>query len=234
MRRSIFGAVKDTKGEALFLLRRGLQPAKGAHERRQSGRELRAFAAGRLWPARPFQGRFQPETSPPPSGRACDGEEQPSARGRLRAAAVSLKPQIQNEKGRIKNESLHPMLIRFRAAACGERNDAEELRASAAPGCGPLRPRGRKFKIQDSKFRITNSGHSLRGTPATSRSCGPPRRGGCGPPIAARSIRGEKARSRAAERTGGRCRQGAAASESHLPESSRAQHPYFFPTFAAG
>ena len=74
-----------------------------------------------------------------------------------------------------------------------------ELRASAAPGCGLRRPFGRKFKIQDSKFRIKQgyrihldihpvSGRSLRSTPATIRSCGPPPPGGCGPPIPAGSI----------------------------------------------
>ena len=65
-----------------------------------------------------------PETSPQPSGRACDVEEQPSARGRLRAAgrcatefagrhfdqncgcgllAASTKPQIQHSKFKIQN-----------------------------------------------------------------------------------------------------------------------------------
>ena len=34
-------------------------------------KELRAFAAGRLRPARPLQGRFLPEASPQPSGWAC-------------------------------------------------------------------------------------------------------------------------------------------------------------------
>ncbi len=62
----------------------GLQPAEAAHD----CKELRASAAPTLRPARPFQGRFLPKAAPQPSGRACDVEEQPSARGRLRAADV--------------------------------------------------------------------------------------------------------------------------------------------------
>ncbi len=76
---------------------------------------------------------------------------QSSARGRLRAAAVSLKPQIKNEKGRIKNESLHPMLIRFRAAACGGR-----ARLQGAAGANS------KSKIQNSELQIRDAACGAR------------------------------------------------------------------------
>ena len=60
----------------------GAQPAKDG----TSGCELRAFAAPRLRPANRSAIDSCCKTSPQPSGRACDVEEQPFARGRLRAA----------------------------------------------------------------------------------------------------------------------------------------------------
>ena len=103
-------------------------------------------------------------TSPQPSGWACDAKEQPAARGRLRAARrlrrricgktpppgggcglrrLRAEPQIQNKKRRIKNDA---------GAACEgthKRTCGRELRAFAGRSCGPLRPFGRKFRIQD-------------------------------------------------------------------------------------
>ena len=68
--------------------------------------------------------RFQPETSPQPSGRACDHKEQPSARGRLRAA------------GRCATEfaGKHVLYI--------------------ASSCDPLRPCGRKFKMKNEGLKM--------------------------------------------------------------------------------
>ena len=59
----------------------------GGHARSEpAGRELRASAAPRLRPADLLRGRYLHKVSPQPSGRACNVEEQPSARERLRAA----------------------------------------------------------------------------------------------------------------------------------------------------
>ena len=90
---------------------------------------------------------------PQPSGWACDHKEQPSARGRLRAAAASGKPQF-----KMKNERLK-MSIRNRAAACEGTARAD---AKAEASCGPSRGEaaarcarsGRKFMIQNSRFKI--------------------------------------------------------------------------------
>ena len=74
--------IKRGCGLAWALFQVEPQPAKRPHEQpRVAGLRRR-----RLRPARPFQGRVPPEPSPQPSGRACDHKEQPSARGRLRAA----------------------------------------------------------------------------------------------------------------------------------------------------
>ena len=45
------------------------------------------FRGAKLRPADLLRGRYLHKVSPQPSGRACDIKEQPSARGRLRAAA---------------------------------------------------------------------------------------------------------------------------------------------------
>ena len=186
----------------------GSQPAEVASD----VKKLRASAAGRLRPARPFQGRSSSmPLQLPPSGRglrkARPERMQKQTRGAgLRGAklrpAAPLRAQIQNSlrpaasipleassqpsgracfraardcspppgggcglpvladrfcwqaflsqsaaaarcahSGAIKNELQHPMLIRFRAAACGGHAQSgpigRELRASAAPGCGP-------------------------------------------------------------------------------------------------
>ena len=60
----------------------------------------------RLRPAQPFQGRFLPKAAQQPSGRACDAEEQPSARGRLRAAgrkATDLDTRHSTNKKRLRD-----------------------------------------------------------------------------------------------------------------------------------
>ena len=63
-------------------IRFGLQPAKRPHEQPRAAGLRRREAAAR----RRLRRRNLPEASPQPSGRACDQKEQPSARGRLRAA----------------------------------------------------------------------------------------------------------------------------------------------------
>ena len=76
------------------------------------------------------------EASPQPSRWACDYKEQPSARGRLRAAAASEKPQF-----KMKNERLK-MSIRNRAAACEVPAQADakaDASSGPSPGEGPLR-----------------------------------------------------------------------------------------------
>ena len=60
--------------------------------------------------------RFQLETSPQPSGRACDIEEQPSARGRLRAAR-RLRRRICRQA-----YSSEPARLRAAAASCEAAN----------------------------------------------------------------------------------------------------------------
>ena len=72
----------------------GLQLAKDTQERTFGTRTAglrRAEAAARSV----LTDRSKLETSPQPSGWACDVEEQPSARGRLRAAAAFTRLQLE-------------------------------------------------------------------------------------------------------------------------------------------
>ena len=78
----------------------------------------------------PPQGRFLPETSPQPSGRACN-EQREIAALRPGAAAGCSAP-----KGAMKNEELK-MKNYFRAAACGRRQRCEDAAGLRAPRLRP-------------------------------------------------------------------------------------------------
>ncbi len=66
-------------------------------------------SAGRSGPPMPVA--LNLASSPQPSGRACDVEEQPSARGRLRAVAPQ-RAQIQNSRFKIQNYRIGPRLAK--------------------------------------------------------------------------------------------------------------------------
>ena len=133
-----------------------------AEEPQTSGRELRASAGRSCGPPMPAASEL---TAKPATERmgllSSSARMQSSARGRLRAAAVSLKPQIKNEKGRIKNESLHPMLIRFlRGTPATSRSCGPPL-PQAAARCA-LAGANSKFKIQNSELQIRDTACGAR------------------------------------------------------------------------
>ena len=111
-----------------------------------------------LRPARPLQGRFLPEASPQPSGRACDVEEQPSARGRLRAAgpagpvcwqAFSPQPAAAGRAA----ADFAGLCLHSGGSLRSACTSGREERAFAGRSCGPLRLlRIRKFSIQNSEL----------------------------------------------------------------------------------
>ena len=138
-------------------------------------------AAG-LRPARPFQGRFITCTILWPArsraeGLAFEQREIAALRqgGRLRAAAASLKPQIQDSKlNKIAVARLS--LFSIRAAACGARARSgplgSELRASAA---GRLRPADRcaielTGKTHQQGPAVTGCGGSIRSCKINNRA----------------------------------------------------------------
>ena len=154
--------IQDSKLRGLFGYARAYIPVRaaacGVHAK--FGNELRASAAGRLRPARPLPRSIPVASDKPAAERwACtsglrDAKMQPSAGGRLRAAApVRAQFIIQNSRFKITN----------RAAACrGHARSGpsgRELRAFAGRSCGPLRFHSEpqihdsKFNIQDSKLR---------------------------------------------------------------------------------
>ena len=109
--------------KSIFRIKRAFWARLGIYFR--SGRSLRSTqvrvrtaglrrreAAARTVPT----DRFQLETSPQPSGRACDIEEQPSARGRLRAAR-RLRRRICRQA-----YSSEPARLRAAAASCEAAN----------------------------------------------------------------------------------------------------------------
>jgi len=93
-----------------------------------------------------------------PAGR----EMQPSARGRLRAAAASLKPQIHNSKFRI-TKSGSNLRRAVRSGPAGREGGPPPPQAAARSAFS--RP---KFMIQNSRFKIS-CGTNPRGMPAAER-----------------------------------------------------------------
>ena len=112
----------------------GPRLAKGRRERTQRRTRVAGLRGAKLRPARPLQGRFSPDPSPQPSGRACDVEEQPSARGGC-GLRHPFRVQIQNSRFKIQNYQI------WLQPAKGT-SEVKELQASAARGCGPLGPDG--------------------------------------------------------------------------------------------
>ena len=128
--------------------------------------------------SRPIHYLYDPLASPQPSGRACFRAARdcsPPPRGRLRAAAASLKPQIQDSKlNKIAVARLS--LFSIRAAACGARARSgplgSELRASAA---GRLRPADRcaielTGKTHQQGPAVTGCGGSIRSCKINNRA----------------------------------------------------------------
>ena len=114
----------------------------------------------------------------------------------LRAGEAAARSAFPRPEFKIQDSKLNRLTgpawadIPIRAAACGARKFGNELRASAAPRL--RRPFGRKFRIQNSRFKITKFG--LQPAEVTleadlrDASCGPPPPPGCGPPMPAASI----------------------------------------------
>ncbi len=144
-----------------------------ARSKRPSGHKLRASAGRRLRPAN--RCAIDPlQKSPQPNGWACFRAARdcspPPGRGCCPLRFRS-EPQIKNSKRKIKND--------YRDAACGGRARSgpagRELRASATPRLRPAAVpfRNRKFKIQDSKFKITKiCGHTCTYIPVRGAACG--------------------------------------------------------------
>ena len=105
--------------------------------------------------------------SPQPSGRACDQKEQPSARGRLRAADVCDVVFAARNHNRKAPTSCQSLCDRTRRKAL-----RDEQQQKAAAGCGDS-IWNCKFKIQYSKFRIRQLYWAcLRLLPIRGAACG--------------------------------------------------------------
>ena len=151
-------------------------------EFKNSESQVRAAACGgRAKSGYELRDRFCLRHSPQPGGRACNVEEQPSAQGRLRAAATSCEAANLPFNIKFGLQPAERTHVRVRTAGLRRRKAAARTAFS--------RP---KFMIQNSRFKIKRvcrctwvyipiRGAACGGRTRLLRSCGPPPPGGCGP-----------------------------------------------------
>ena len=139
-----------------------------------AGREQRASALRRLRPAAPVRAQIQ-------NSRFKNCRSGCSLRPANRCTIDFVQGARSRADGPATRRSSPPP-----GGGCGlpiavRSNLQANIPAKTGGGQGLLRPCGRKFNIQNSSFKITNSGRSLRRAPATAGSSGPSPGGGCGP-----------------------------------------------------